>query len=87
MTQQYWQGDLVQGSQIDSYYDLTLKAQMGFDFVLLLKVHDDLFIKPFTLITQLRSSQHRKVRFILETVLQSENIQKGRGSGRCHTEL
>ena len=51
------QGDLVQGSQIDSYHDLTLKVQMGFDFVLLLKAHDDLFIKPFTLMAQLRSSQ------------------------------
>ena len=59
---------------------------MGFDFVLLLKAHD-LFIKPFTRIAQLRSSQRRKVSFIWETVFQSENIQEGRGSGRCHTEL
>ena len=60
---------------------------MGFDFVLLLKAHDDLFTKPFTLIAQLRSSQRRKVTFIWETVLQSENIQEGTGSGRCNTEL
>ena len=42
------QGDLVQGSQIDSYHDLKLKVQMGIDFVLLLKAHDDLFINPFS---------------------------------------
>ena len=41
--QQYWQGDLVQGSQIDSYHDLMLKVQMGFDFVLLLKAYDHVF--------------------------------------------
>ena len=41
--QQNWQGDLVQGSQIDSYHDLMLKVQMGFDFVLLLKAYDHVF--------------------------------------------
>ena len=52
------QGDLVQGSQINSYHDLTLKfQQMGFDF--------DFFIKPFILIAHLR---------IWEIDLQSENI-------------
>ena len=64
-----------------------VEGEMGFDSILLLKAHDDLFVKPFTLIAQLRSSQRRKVSFIWETVFQSKNIQEGRGSGRCHTEL
>ena len=47
MTQQYWQGDLIQEAQIDSYHDLTLKVQMGFDFVLLLKAYNHVLINPF----------------------------------------
>ena len=66
MTQQYWQGDLVQEAQIDSYHDLTLKVQMGFDFVLLLKAYNHVLINPFMIA---HFSQRRKVSFIWETVL------------------
>ena len=55
------QGDLVQRSQIDAYHDLTLKVQMCFDFVLLLKAYDS----TFTLIAQLRSSQTPKSKLYL----------------------
>ena len=38
---------------------------MGFDFVFLLKAHDDLFINPFTLIDQLKSSKTPKSKLYL----------------------
>ena len=54
-------GDIVQGDQIDSYYNLTLKLEMGLewavnycDFDFLLKADDDVFIDPFQLIDYLR---------------------------------
>ena len=81
------QGELVQGSQLDSYHDLTLKVQMDFDFVLLSKAYDDVFINPFTLIVHLRSSQTPKSKLHQGNYPPNENIQEGRGSGRCHTEL
>ena len=68
------QGDLVQGSQIDSYHDLTLKVQMDFDFVLLLKAYDDVFINPFILIAHLRSSQTPKSKLYLGNCPTNENI-------------
>ena len=79
------QGDLVRGSQIDSYHDLTLKVQMGFDFVLLLKAYHDFFINPFILIAHF--SQTPKSKLYLGNCPPNENIQEERGIGRCHTEL
>ena len=38
---------------------------MGFDFVFLLKAHDELFINPFTLIDQLKSSKTPKSKLYL----------------------
>ena len=67
------QGDPVQGSQIDSYHDLTLKVhkwtQMDFDFVLLIETYDDVFINPFILIAHLRSSQTPKSKLYLGNCL------------------
>ena len=73
------QGDLVQGSQIDSYHDLKLKVQMGIDFVLLLKAHDDLFINPFTLIAQLKSSKTPKSKLYLGNCSPKREYRRGKG--------
>ena len=68
------QGNLVQGSQMDSYHDLVLKVQMDFDFGLLFKAYDDAFINPFILIAHLRSSQTAISKLYLGNCPSNENI-------------
>ena len=54
-------GDIIRGSHIDHYYNLTLKTQMGLewaagycDFSYLLKVDDDVFVNPYNLLDHLK---------------------------------
>ena len=47
---------------------------MDFDFVLLLKAYDDVFINPFILIAHLRSSQTPKSKLYLGNRPTNENI-------------
>lgn len=53
-------GDVIRGSHIDHYHNLTLKTQMGLewasgycDFNYLLKVDDDVFVNPYNLLDHL----------------------------------
>ena len=53
--------DLIRGAQIEHYYNLTLKTQMGLewaskycDFQYLLKADDDVFVNPYLLTDYLR---------------------------------
>lgn len=68
-------GDIVQGSQTDSYYNLTLKTEMGLewavkycDFDFLLKADDDVFVNPYKLLNYLNDPETPKSRLYLGNV-------------------
>ena len=76
-------GDIVQGNQIDSYYNLTLKVEMGLewavnycDFDFLLKADDDVFVDPFQLIDYLRRPQTPKSWLYLGNVARRSNTRR-----------
>ena len=68
-------GDIIQGSQTDSYHNLTLKTEMGLewavkccDFDFLLKADDDVFVNTFKLLDYLRNPVTRKIKLYLGNV-------------------
>lgn len=76
-------GDIVQGSQTDSYYNLTLKTEMGLewavkycDFDFLLKADDDVFINTFKLIDYLRKPQTPKRQLYLGNVAKRSQTKR-----------
>ncbi|XP_078358281.1 beta-1,3-galactosyltransferase 5-like [Oculina patagonica] len=79
-------GDIVQGSQTDSYYNLTLKTEMGLewavkycDFDFLLKADDDVFINPYKLLNYLSDPETPKSRLYLGNVAtRSKPERKGK---------
>lgn len=65
-------GDIIQGSQTDSYHNLTLKTEMGLewavkycDFDFLLKADDDVFVNTFKLLYYLRNPDTPKIKLYL----------------------
>ena len=79
-------GDIVQGSQTDSYYNLTLKTEMGLewavkycDFDFLLKADDDVFVNIYNLLNYLRNPEIPKSQLYLGNVAkQSKTKRKGK---------
>ena len=79
-------GDIVQGFQTDSYYNLTLKTEMGLewaakycDFDFLLKADDDVFVNSYKLVDYLRKPQTPKSKLYLGNVAQrSSTVRDGK---------
>ncbi|KAJ7379717.1 hypothetical protein OS493_014123 [Desmophyllum pertusum] len=69
-------GDFIRGTQIDKYYNLTLKMQMGLewaekycDFQFLLKVDDDVFVNTYRLVDYLGNPDTPKTSLYLGRVV------------------
>lgn len=76
-------GDIIQGSQTDSYYNLTLKTEMGLewavkycDFDFLLKADDDVFVNTFKLLNYLRKPDTPKIKLYLGNVARRSKTER-----------
>ena len=76
-------GDIIQGSQTDCYYNLTLKTQMGLewavkycDFDFLLKADDDVFVNTFKLLDYLRKPDTPKSKLYLGNLARRSKTQR-----------
>ena len=76
-------GDIIQGSQTDSYHNLTLKTEMGLewavkycDFDFLLKADDDVFVNSFKLLDYLRNPSTPKIKLYLGNVAQRSKTHR-----------
>ena len=76
-------GDIIQGSQTDSYHNLTLKTQMGLewavkycDFDFLLKADDDVFVNTFKLLDYLRKPDTPKFKLYLGNVARQSKTER-----------
>ena len=76
--------DIIRGAQNESYYNLTLKIQMGLewaakycDFQFLLKTDDDVFINPFNLIDYLRNPDTPQTKLYMGRCTHNQLVLRG----------